>query len=211
LSTGTNNAFPEMWESTVAGSAAALVATGMIDTEGATYRAKALTVEIAGTHETALVDVCISSAAHIGSRALWQVDQLRELYCAFAEPHAVGLSSIAGLLDPVARTEARGVRVVLATDPEPPRHVLAPIAPGVLATVGIGKIGPLTIGEPVVSSVPRGTVAVDGEREIEFGPSHPVTVTLTDSGPTVLDVRAILAEAASGKVLEHTPCYQEVR
>lgn len=210
LSTGTNNAFPEMWESTVAGTAAALCATGKIITEGATYRAKSLRVDIAGSSDTALVDVCISAVAHVGSKALWQVDQLRELYCAFAEPHAIGLSSIDGLLDPVSRTEPRGVRVVLANDADPPRRVLAPIAPGVIASVGIGEIGPLKVGEPVVSAVSRGTVAVDGEREIEFGPSNPVTVTLTDSGPTVLDVRAVLAEAASRTVLQQT-FYQEVR
>lgn len=99
----------------------------------------------------------------------------------------------------------------MANDADPPRRVLAPIAPGVIASVGIGAIGPLTVGDSVVSAVPRGTVAVDGEREIEFGPSHPVTVTLTDSGPTVLDVRAVLAEAASRTVLQQTSFYQEVR
>jgi hypothetical protein len=60
--------------------------------------------------------------------------------------------------------------------------------------------------------VPRGTVAVDGEREIEFGPSTPVSVTLTVEGPVVLDVRSVLAEAADrGLLISQVSTYQEVR
>ena len=48
----------------------------------------------------------------------------------------------------------------------------------------------------------RGTVAVDGEREIEFGPATPVTVTLARDGPRVLDVRTVLAAAAERRLLQ---------
>jgi predicted polyphosphate/ATP-dependent NAD kinase len=223
LSTGTNNAFPEMWEATVAGAAAALLATGRVTPDEATYRAKALRVHTGGRTEAALVDVCLSTVAHVGARALWDVGTLRELYCAFAEPHAIGLSSIAGLVAPTGRTEPDGVRVRLAgSDADAvPRQVLAPVAPGVLASVGLLEVAPLRAGEPVTSALARGTVAVDGERELEFGPSSPVTVTLTPHGPVVLDVRAVLARAAERGLLLSTPApqqtaetdqtYQEVR
>jgi len=219
LSTGTNNAFPEMWEATVAGTAAALLATGRVTPDEATYRAKALRVRSGGRTEAALVDVCLSTVAHVGARALWDVGTLRELYCAFAEPHAIGLSSIAGLIAPTGRTEPHGVRVRLAgtgavTDAEAnarttPRRVLAPVAPGVLAPVGLLEVAPLRAGEPVTSAMARGTVAVDGERELEFGPSSPVTVTLTPHGPVVLDVRAVLARAAERGLLLSTPAPQQ--
>jgi predicted polyphosphate/ATP-dependent NAD kinase len=204
LSTGTNNAFPEMWEATVAGTAAGLLATGRVAPEEATYRAKALRVRCGDVEELALVDVCISTVAHVGARALWDVDSLRELYCAFAEPHAIGLSSIAGLAAPVGRTQSNGVRVLLAGLEDPPSRVLAPIAPGVLASVGVHEVTSLVLGETTTSAVSGGTVAVDGEREIEFGPSTPVTVTLTRDGPTVVDVRAVLARAAERHLLVHT-------
>ena len=233
LSTGTNNAFPEMWEATVAGAAAALVATGRVTPDEATYRAKALRVRTGGRTEVALVDVCLSTVAHVGARALWDVGTLRELYCAFAEPHAIGLSSIAGLVAPTGRTAPHGVRVRLAgADPDtalatsdaagtpPPRRVLAPVAPGVLAPVGVLEVAPLRAGEPVTSAMARGTVAVDGERELEFGPRGPVEVTLTPHGPVVLDVRAVLARAAERGLLifpradirdTKDQTYQEVR
>ena len=141
LSTGTNNAFPEMWEATVAGTAAALIATGRVGVEDGTYRAKSLTVTAAGRTEVALVDVCVNTAMHVGSRALWEVATLRELYCTFGEPHAIGLSSIAGQARPTARRDPRGVRIVL--DVGARRRVLAPIAPGVLAPIGIAGVGEL--------------------------------------------------------------------
>ena len=111
LSTGTNNAFPEMWEATVAGTAAGLLATGRVSAGEVTHRCKALHVRAGEAHEIALVDVCVTTVAHVAAKALWQPATLRELYCTFAEPHAIGLSSIAGLLHPVARTDSHGVAV----------------------------------------------------------------------------------------------------
>ena len=148
LSTGTNNAFPEMWEATVAGTAAGLLATGRVDADDATHRAKVLHVECrAEPREIALVDVCVSTVTHVGSKALWQPATLRELYCAFAEPHAIGLSSIAGLLHPAARTDPHGVAVPLADPATAAATVLAPIAPGVVAPIGVRDAAPLRAGD----------------------------------------------------------------
>ena len=197
LSTGTNNAFPEMWEATVAGTAAALVATERVTTGDVTYRAKALHVTAGTTHEIALVDVCATTVAHVAAKALWQPATLRELYCTFAEPHAIGLSSIAGLLHPVTRTDADGVAVRMGAG----ATVLAPVAPGVVAPVEVAAVGPLRAGDACRVALDRGTVAVDGEREIAFGPATPVTVALAHDGPRVLDVRAALAAAAAQRLL----------
>lgn len=205
LSTGTNNAFPQMWEATVAGTAAALVATGLVDPTTVAQRAKLLRVTCDDRDELALVDVCVSTAEHVGARAVWQASSLRELYCAFAEPHATGLSSIPGQLLPTGRHEPRGVAVRFAPQDTAPRTVLAPIAPGALTTVGVADAEPLPLDQPRSSDVPAGTVALDGEREFEFGAGQTVTVTLTDQGPRVLDVRAVLATAAQRGLLIQPP------
>ena len=201
LSTGTNNAFPQMWEATVAGSAAALVAVGAVGLAEATDRAKVLEVESGSRRELALVDVCISTVTHVGARALWHVDSLRELYCAFAEPHAIGLSSVAAMLHPTSRSHPGGVAVWLAGDGPARRWVTAPIAPGVLARVGILEVAPLAIGERRLSTVATGTVAVDGEREIEFSPDRPVSVTLSGSGPLVVDIPKVMRIASDRDLL----------
>jgi hypothetical protein len=79
--------------------------------------------------------------------------------------------------------------------------VTAPIAPGVLARVGILEVAPLAIGERRLSTVPTGTVAVDGEREIEFSPDRPVSVTLSGSGPLVVDIPKVMRVAADRDLL----------
>ena len=206
LSTGTNNAFPEMWEATVAGTAAALLATQRVAVGGVTYRSKVLHISAGTVHEIALVDVCATTVAHVAAKALWQPATLRELYCTFAEPHAIGLSSIAGLLHPVARRDAGGVAVRMG----PGATVLAPVAPGVVAPVEVAQAGPLRAGDVHRIALDRGTVAVDGEREIAFGPATPVTVTLAHDGPRVLDVRAALAAAAAERLLVLDHILQEV-
>ena len=215
LSTGTNNAFPEMWEATVAGTAAALLATGLVDGSAVTHRSKVLHVDAGRTREIALVDVCVSTVTHIGSKAVWQPETLREIYCTFAEPHSIGLSSIAGLLRPTRRTDPHGVAVTLGDPATAGATVSAPIAPGVVAAIGVREARELPAGVPQRVAVERGTVAVDGERDIEVGPGTPVTVTLAPDGPRVLDVRATLADAAARRLLVRqslaSPILQEVR
>ena len=61
----------------MAGSAAALVATGAVVAGEATRRAKVLEVVSGDRRELALVDVCVSTEVHVGARALWHVGALR--------------------------------------------------------------------------------------------------------------------------------------
>lgn len=196
LSTGTNNAFPIMKEATVAGMAVGLIATGRA--HAPTARAKALHVDVtradrAHRHEIALVDVCVNTIDEIGSRALWRTDTLRELYCTFAEPDAIGLSSIPGRILPTSRSAPDGVAVLIDAGRHPSRTVLAPIAPGLLETVGLKSCEPLRPGITRYVRLTRGTIALDGERELEFGPGDRIAVTLAADGPRVIDVPATLA------------------
>jgi predicted polyphosphate/ATP-dependent NAD kinase len=200
LSTGTNNVFPEMCEATVAGLAAGLVATGSVDADVGTRRASVLEVVAGGRTEEALVDVCVTTADHLGSRALWEPSTLRELYCTFAEPHAIGLSSIAGQLCPCPRLTTEGVALEFEAPATSRTVVLAPIAPGLVVEVGVRSWRTLAVGEKVESRVRCGVIALDGEREIEFQDITPV-ICLSDSGPRCVDVHAVLAEAARTGVL----------
>jgi predicted polyphosphate/ATP-dependent NAD kinase len=198
LSTGTNNVFPIMIEATVAGMALGLIATRRV--HAPTARAKVLHVDVArsdGTrrHDIALVDVCVSTVGEIGSRAVWKTDTLRELYCTFAEPDAIGLSSIPGRILPTGRFAPNGVAVQFG--PEPARTVLAPIAPGLLEPVGLQHCEALAPGVTRYVRLTSGTVALDGERELEFGPSDRISVTLKTDGPRVIDVPATLADEHS--------------
>jgi predicted polyphosphate/ATP-dependent NAD kinase len=200
LSTGTNNVFPEMCEATVAGLAAALVATGSVEVAGGTRRASTLEVTSGDRSEVALVDVCVTSADHLGSRALWEASTLRELYCTFADPQAIGLSSIPGLLCPSPRSSPDGVALTFDDPARSTTVVLAPIAPGLVVDVGVRSWRTLAPGEVVESSARSGVIAVDGEREIEFVGTAP-RIRLRQTGPRCVDIGAVLAEAARTGVL----------
>ena len=202
LSTGTNNVFPAVREATVAGLAAGLVATGLVPADGATRRAKLLGVRVGDRVETALVDAAVSTERHVGSRAVWDPATVTQLFCAFAEPDAIGLSSVLGQLAPVARHDPHGVTAHLS--PAAARQVLAPIAPGLVVPVGVGDIEPMRPGSEHRVEARAGVVAVDGERELTFETGEPIVVTLRADGPRCVDVPAVLAASARLGLLRRT-------
>jgi predicted polyphosphate/ATP-dependent NAD kinase len=204
LSTGTNNCFPEVREATVAGLATGLVATGRVDGP-ALRRAKLLLVERPG-HEPdrALVDVAVTTARFTGARALWRPQDAREIVVTFARAGAVGLSAVAGMLDPVPRDAPHGLHVRLAPLEEAETVLTVPLAPGLVVPVGIEGVSRVGPGETVELAPTVGSVALDGEREIEIGPKDAVEVSLDPDGPLTIDVGAAMREAARLGLLNGT-------
>ncbi|MEC8596197.1 MAG: NAD(+)/NADH kinase [SAR324 cluster bacterium] len=200
LSTGTNNSFPEMREATLSGLAAGLVATGRLDLDDVTRREKRLLVDVNGeTKGMALVDACISADMFIAAKAVWQVEQLRELYVTFASSEAIGLSSIASLVHPVGRDEDHGLGMHM--DPEANQKVIAPVAPGLFAQLGIERWDELQLGSTWTPTIDRGVIALDGEREIEFRAVDNVRLSLDRFGPSVIDVSKALGVAAKHGIM----------
>ncbi len=194
LSTGTNNTFPAVREATIAGLAAGLVASGAVPAGDVVTRAKLLEARVGDRVETALIDVAVSTERHVGTRAVWDPATLTQLFCAFAEPDAIGLSSILGQLSPVARHEPHGVAARIAA--EAARQVLAPIAPGLVVPVGVGQIERMRPGSVHPIDARAGVIAVDGERELTFEPGQQPTVRLRTDGPRCVDVPAVMAASA---------------
>jgi hypothetical protein len=205
LSTGTNNAFPEMRETTVAGIATALVATGRAG-DGALRREAALAVEVPGAGaDLALVDVAVSRERFVGARALWRPDDVSELFVTFANPSAVGLSAVAGALEPLPRGGGRGLHVRLASGPDDAeRTVHVALAPGLVLGVPVAAHRVVELDERVEIAAGPGTVALDGEREIERRRDEPVTVRLV-RGPLTIDVDAVMRSAATNATPAQRP------
>jgi predicted polyphosphate/ATP-dependent NAD kinase len=193
VSTGTNNVFPEMIEGTLAGLAAGLVASGRIALEDASHVAKRVRVETNERPEdSALIDAALLSERFVASRAIWAPEVIRTIVLARAEPAAVGLSAIGGLLQPVSTREDCGL---LVRTGEGSGSVQAPIAPGLFAQVGLAEVRRLPLGEPVEVCGP-GVLALDGEREIALRPGQKARLSVVRDGPRVIDVQRVLALAA---------------
>ncbi len=193
LSTGTNNAFGVMTDATVAGLATGLVASGRCAIAEGCARAKRLEVSIGDRVELALVDVAVVDATDVGARAIWEPDALREIVVTIAEPGAIGLSAIAAAVAPCGRDASGGRHLVLGTSN---RAVIAPIAPGLIRSVGVVEVATLDPGEPLRLRSTAGVLAFDGEREVVLSGTDPPVVTLSLGGPLVIDVPSVLLLAA---------------
>lgn len=207
LSTGTNNAFPEMREPTITGLATGLYASGAVSAEEALVSNKVLEVSVneGERADLALVDVVVSREAFVGARALWRTDHLHELFVTFADPEAIGMSAVAGLLRPVGRRDPFGLRVSLDPGGTVPT-LRAPIGPGLIEPVAVSSSAPLHPGETVTVAHRGGVVALDGERELELRPADRLTVTLRCDAFRSIDVAACMRAAAfQGLFHDHQP------
>jgi len=199
ISTGTNNAFPYMIEGTMAGVAAGLVATGQIPVDEAAFRSTLLEIVEDGARvDLALVDAVVYDDLFVGSRAIWEMDKVRQIFLNRADPASIGISSIGGLMESVGPEEPRGLWLELGEGGVP---VKAIVAPGVIETVSVRKRKTLPLDSEVEISYRPSVLALDGEREIEILPDQRLRVRLASNGPLVIDARRAMRFAMTNKLL----------
>ncbi len=189
ISTGTNNVFPSLIEATVAGAAAGLIAARLIDLNEVSAQHKLIKVSIDGQGEDlALIDAVLSSERFIGARALLDPAALRTLLLTRADPAAVGMTAVGGLLQPMQ--DCCDTALLLELGPEG-QALNVPIAPGFYRTVHVQSMRPVALGETVTMSGP-GVLAFDGERERELINGATARLTVERCGPRVVDVSKVL-------------------
>jgi predicted polyphosphate/ATP-dependent NAD kinase len=194
ISTGTNNVFSTMVEGTVAGLAAGLVARGVVDAETVTYRAKRLEVSLDHTMEDiALVDVVTSSDLWVGTRAIWDATHVQEIVLARAEPGCIGLSSLGTCFQTLDARCQQGMYLALGPGGT---QVLAPLGPGLVTRIAVRDHRLLSLGEEVSLNSDTGTIALDGERQIEVYGRPEISVRLTNNGPRVVDICQCIQEGS---------------
>lgn len=202
VSTGTNNVVPYFVEGTAAGLAAAFVAQHpKIDVERYCTRHKKLLVWINGQEiDQALVDVALLSTRFTGAKAIWDVDQLRQVFVSRAQPFNIGISSVVGMVRPIGHADPVGA---LATVSRDGRRIMAPIAPGAFAPVGLGELYDMQPGVAYpVQDIRPAVLSLDGEREIILHDSDQASVILELDGPWIVDVQRALLLAVEAKSFE---------
>ena len=191
ISTGTNNVFPANTEGTLAGIAAGSMATGVLTIEEACRRSKRIDIYVNGERrDDALVDAAVSNQMFVGARAVWDTKTLQSMFLTRAEPASIGLSSIGSRIMPISIDEEYGLYLRLTGEPgENATTVRAPIAPGTIADVEIMEWHKFHPGDKIEIDTQPGTIALDGEREVELLPDQDVYATLATDGPWVVDVQ----------------------
>ena len=199
ISTGTNNVFPKEIEGTLAGIAAATVAKNPDIREIVCRRSKKIEIIVNGQlRDIALVDAAVSRQNMIGARALWDVGTLEAVFLTRAEASSIGIASIGARLALIAIDEARGLYISF---PKPGQSgeesIVAPIAPGMVREVPIAGWKVIEPDKTVPIQASRGTIALDGEREIELLEGMSATVRMSTEGPWVVDFDRALEVACS--------------
>ena len=197
LSTGTNNVFPVMAEATVAGMALGLIAADKVASRLVATQAKVIDVDIeAEEQDIALIDAVITRDAFIGAKALLDPSQLKEALLCRAEPAAVGITSLGGLVRPVSDKDDVGLHLTFTKGG---RQLLAPMGPGMFAKVEIGKTRLVKFDQAVKAQGPS-VIALDGERERVIAPGQRIEMRISRRGPWVVDLAATLQRAAKQKI-----------
>lgn len=196
LSTGTNNVFPVFSEATVAGSVLGLLAAGKLNTAEISSQVKIIDLDIEGEEpDIALIDAVLTDDAFIGARALLDAEAIHLAIMTRAEPAAVGITSLGGLLQPVSNQDDFGLMLMLG---EGKLTYSAPLAPGLYADIKVKSVREIPFGE-TVELIGPGVLALDGERERVLEPGQKVSIKISRSGPRVLDIgRAMKLAACRG-------------
>lgn len=193
ISTGTNNTFSRSLESTLAGFAAGLYATRGLSREEFTLPSKRLNLYRDGTLEDiALIDVAVCDYQFVGARALWEVPRLKEVFLTQGTPMNMGLASIGGMVHPISPRQEGGLHLTLGEDGTP---VIAAIAPGLIAPVGVRSHQLMSAGARFPVSFEPSILALDGERELMVNAKDTWEVALTWDGPRVLNIEKVLETA----------------
>ena len=205
LSTGTNNVFPRLVEPTTAGAAAGLVASGAVALGEVALRAKCVRVAIDGEPgDLALVDGAFLVGDHVGNLMPFEPEKLRALVLSRAEPAALGMSPIGGLLQPVGADEEGGLLVEIAAPGAPGRSLLAPVSAGLYRSVNVAGHRRLALGE-AVELVGPGVLAFDGDRERKLARGQRAWLTVERTGPFVIEPeRAQRLAAERGSFLDRS-------
>lgn len=200
ISTGTNNVFPKEIEGTLAGIAAGAVASGKAKIAQTCKRSKMIEVLINNEkRDIALVDAAIARQSMVGARAVWNASSLHSVFLTRAHAATIGISSIGARLKQVAIDDPHGLYIKFAESNSTnfTKTFKAPIAPGIVHKIQVANWAVLQQDETYPIDVQRGTIALDGEREIELLPTLNAEVRLNVEGPWVVNFDKTLEIAAT--------------
>lgn len=198
VSTGTNNVFPYMIEGTIAGLAAGLIATGKVSRKEGTFTSTRLEVVVEGQlADVAIIDAVVCDDIFIGSRAVWKMDKIKQIFLNRSSPASIGFSSIGGMLRSIAPDDPFSMVLELGKNGQ---LVTAPIAPGVVEIVSVENVQLMAPGEEVDIVFNPCVVALDGEREVEIKRGQKAAIRLSTDGPLVVDVERTMAFATRNKI-----------
>lgn len=194
LSTGTNNAFPEMAEATVAGVAASYIARGNLPISQIAPKTKVIHVRLHNKDpDLALVDLVGTTDRFTGARAITDPECFSYAVVSIADPSKVGMTGIAGMTRRVSEKDDFGLALSFAeqTESEHGSRIRGVVAPGVVKDITKPHAQVLPIDQ-VREWQGASMLAFDGEREIALHDDEIVFVWIARDGPRRVNIEKTL-------------------
>jgi predicted polyphosphate/ATP-dependent NAD kinase len=223
ISTGTNNVYPEMYEGTISGMAAAAIASGSVKSSECGRRGKRIEINVfrssdvgkSGSNseskpgpepepepkseqelkfqDIALIDVAFSTKVYTGARALLEEKDIKAILVAQAHPASIGFSALAGSVKIVKPEDDFGLYARFDWEKD---IYTAAMSAGYITRFGVLEEKKISLGENFeITPGYMGTIAVDGEREIVFRADDKITACITRNGPRKVDVVKVVETA----------------
>lgn len=201
LSTGTNNVFPVLVEPTVAGMAAALCAAGRLADAPVMNRCKVIHVSGIGRYGLAvsdlgLIDAVLLHRDHVGNLLPFDADRIDRILLTRAEPDAIGMSPIGGLLHPVYAADDQGLLLRMGAG----RRFRAPVSPGLFREVSVASVDAIALDQPVAFPG-EGVLALDGDRDHKIPAGAELSLRIRRDGPWIVDVAAAMRWAVAHGIM----------
>jgi predicted polyphosphate/ATP-dependent NAD kinase len=194
ISTGTNNVIPEFIEGTIAGLAAGHFSIIPAEKRKELLdRQKKLDVFVNSMFvDTTLVDLAVIADQHVGSRAVWEPDNLLQVAVTRAPPTNISFTSIIGKYQTVDRYSPHGAIATIKKDGCCYR-VQAAIGPGLIHEVCVDEFQMLQPDQTIALVNHRPAVlALDGEREIVLHEKDTAEIRLSTKGPYFINIIRVL-------------------
>lgn len=194
ISTGTNNVYPEMLEGTVVGIAAAAVSTRTSNLGQSCRRDKRIEIFKDGKMmDIALVDCVISKQTYIGSRAIWDPEDIQSVIVSRANPASIGFSTIVGVKKIIGEDDDFGASINVNVGEF---QLVAPIAAGTMKEIRVDEPLIHPLDEVFSMSMDyKGIMALDGERELPFKKGDIFEFKITRDGPYRVNIKRTIESA----------------
>lgn len=192
--------YPEFWEGTTVGTAAAYIASKGREAAECS-RSKRITVFLNGEPmESALVDAAVTRIPYTGSKIVPDAKDITSVIACKCAPELIGLSALIGSSEICDEEDDFGIVMRLE---EGNFLTRASMNPGELSVIRYQLLEKLPFEKPWYQIVDyNGTIALDGERTIVFHAGDTITFTVDRLGPYKVNIAKTLRKAVREGVLK---------
>ena len=193
ISTGTNNLFPENIDGTVAG----IVVGKFVNFDNKElFISKTKKIDIFFGEQymdSALVDIVVTDIPYVGARAVWNMEPISEIFINKVKPTGIGFSSIGFNLKKNLKFEESIYIKISKNKNNSKIKFYSPIAPGKIEEIFIDNWKLFKKSEIIKIQTIKGTLALDGERRLEFSDKNKANIKINYNGPECLKSEEILS------------------